>query len=438
MEIHSGYAAADVVGRSLFDLYPDLTARGTRGVLRRGARRAHHRHFPRPAPLRSADAADERRPARSPDAAERPHRSVLRRPRVIGTVTILEDVSDRVASEAELRTQVEAQQLARATAERALRAKDEFLSTLSHEMRTPLNAVLGWARFCLSARRRGRRTARARALHVIERNASAQAKMIDDMLDMARIVAGKLRLEMQPVDLVSVVLAAVDVVMPAATAKQIAVRTRMDPQHAAGARRSGSAAADGVEPAVERREVHGIGRDDRGGLAAVGTIGALIVSDTGQGISPEFLPYVFDRFRQNDSSSARRHGGLGLGLALVRELVELHGGTVTAASDGRTRAPRSPSTCRPRWRRRCFAPDLSASDAPDEIAPSLAGVRVLVVDDEPDARELSVRALEQSGASVTAVSSSAAALVELRSFAPTRCRTSSSRTSGCRGRTATT
>ena len=248
---------------------------------------------------------------------------------IIGTVTILEDVSDRLASEAQLRTQIEAQQLARATAEKALRAKDEFLSTLSHEIRTPLNAVLGWARI-LRGSQEIDRPLLDRALHVIERNAAAQAKMIDDMLDMARIVAGKLRLEMQPVDLLSVVLAAVDVVMPSANAKQIAVRTRLDPTVPRVLGDHDRLAADGVEPAVERGEVHRIGRVDRGPARTGRPIGRRSSSATlGKASAPISCPIVFERFRQNDPSSSRRHGGLGLGLALVRELVELHGGTVS-------------------------------------------------------------------------------------------------------------
>jgi len=142
-------------------------------------------------------------------------------------VTIIEDVSDRIASESALRRQIEAQQLARSIAENALRAKDEFLSTLSHEIRTPLNAVLGWARI-LIARDEIDRNLLDRALRVIERNASAQARMIDDMLDMARIASGKLRLDMRPVDVVKVVLAAVDVIMPSAHAKHVALRTNLD------------------------------------------------------------------------------------------------------------------------------------------------------------------------------------------------------------------
>ena len=252
---------------------------------------------------------------------------------IVGTVTIIEDVSDRLASESALRKQIEAQQLARAMAEKALRAKDEFLSTLSHEIRTPLNAVLGLGAH--SPRRGETSTGAARARAARDRAQRHRAgTMIDDMLDMARIVAGKLRLEMQPVDLVRVVLAAVDVVMPTAHAKRIAVRTQSRSEDAERPRRSGSPAAGDLESAVERGEVHRAGGSIEVRLAMNGRFARIVVTDTGHGISREFLPHVFERFRQADASSSRRHGGLGLGLALVRDLVELHGGSVTAHSEG--------------------------------------------------------------------------------------------------------
>jgi len=416
MEIHSGQSAAQVLGRPLFDLYPDLTARGTDEYFN-AALEGHltvisqglHRYVLALPPTNAN--------LPFPEMPQSGHIGPLSNSgEIIGTVTILEDVSDRLASEAQLRAQIEAQQLARTTAEKALRAKDEFLSTLSHEIRTPLNAVLGWARILLG-RQEVDRPLLERGLQVIERNAAAQAKMIDDMLDMARIVAGKVRLDVQPVDLLSVVLAAVDVVMPSANVKQIALRTRLDPTVP---RVLGD--HDRLQQVVWNLLSNAVKFTESGGsievrLAQSGRSVAIIVSDSGQGISADFLPYLFERFRQHDPSSSRRHGGLGLGLALVRELVELHGGTVSVVSaglnQGSTFTISLPTTMAPEVLRA----DQGASDATDEMTPSLAGVHVLVVDDEPDARELSVRALEQSGARVTAVSSSTAALVELRSFA---------------------
>jgi nitrogen-specific signal transduction histidine kinase/ActR/RegA family two-component response regulator len=313
-------------------------------------------------------------------------------------------VSERLATEIELRKQIDAQRAARATAEQALHAKEEFLSTLSHEMRTPLNAVLGWARILL-----GRKTLDPelveRALHVIARNATAQAKMIDDMLDMARIVVGKLQLEMKMVDVVSIVLAAVDVVTPSAEAKRITIETNLDP-----AIPIVLGDADRLQQIVVNILSNAVKFTDAGGSVDIrldmsGAVLRLAVTDTGRGISPAFLPHVFERFRQSDSSSTRRHGGLGLGLGLVRELVELHGGSVQAESAGEGRGAcfivRIPARTTPGVRRN--------SPAAQETG-SLDGVRVLVIDDEPDARDIAVAALERGGAEVSAVASSAAAV----------------------------
>src|SRR6187397_503293 len=227
MQVHSGLAAADVIGRSIFEIYPDAEARGINeyytsalsGQVTIVSYGLHRHLFPfRPT---DADLAFDTMPQSGQIGP------LVHGDEIIGTLTVLEDVSDRLSAEAQLRTQIEAQQNARGIAERALRAKDEFLSTLSHEMRTPLNAVLGWAKI-LMARTEVDPALLDRALHVIERNAVAQAKMIDDLLDMSRVVAGKLRLETQPVELVTVLIAAVDVVMPAASAKKITIHTRFD------------------------------------------------------------------------------------------------------------------------------------------------------------------------------------------------------------------
>jgi len=336
---------------------------------------------------------------------------------VIGTVTLLEDVSERLASEAQLRTQIEAQRLARATAEKALRAKDEFLSTLSHEIRTPLSSVLGWSRILLGHKEIDRALL-DRALHVIERNAAAQAKMIDDMLDMARIVAGKLRLEMQPLDLLSVVLAAVDVVMPSAKAKQIAVHTSLDPKTP---RVLGD--QDRLQQVIWNLLSNAVKFTPSGGTVDVrlevgDTHVRLVVSDTGQGITPEFLPHVFERFRQDDASSTRRYGGLGLGLALARELVEQHGGTIRAASDGENRGAtfsiELPTIMSPDVRQNHA--DHTCLDSATRV--SLVGVRVLVVEDESDSRELVTTALEQCGAEVTAATSCSEAVTTIMAAAP--------------------
>jgi PAS domain S-box-containing protein len=252
---------------------------------------------------------------------------------IAGTITVIDDVTDRVRNEAELRTQIAAAEQARETAEQALRAKDEFLTTLSHEIRTPLNAVVGWTRILLT--RTVDTATLQNALEVIDRNAQMQSRLVEDMLDMARIVSGKLRLEMGPVDLVAATAAAVEVVAPTATAKGVRINTTLasePPRHIV-------ADADRIQQIVWNLLSNGIKFTPGGGEIDVeiseepGAV-QLTVRDSGRGIAPEFLPFVFDRFRQANASTSRTEGGLGLGLALVRQLVEMHGGRIMAESAG--------------------------------------------------------------------------------------------------------
>jgi signal transduction histidine kinase/ActR/RegA family two-component response regulator len=410
MELHSGRSASEVLGRSLLELYPDVGDREIKEYYQSALEgrvtilaHALHRYIialpPTNSDLGFAHMPQSGRIGPLDDAGV-----------LVGTVTIVEDVSDRLASESVLRKQIEAQQLARGMAENALRAKDEFLSTLSHEIRTPLNAVLGWARI-LIARGEIDRTVLDRALHVIERNATAQARMIDDMLDMARIAAGKLRLEMRPVDVVKVVLAAVDVVMPTAHAKRVTVRTNLDSRTP-----NVMGDQDRLQQVIWNLLSNALKFTDAGGaievrLAVNGRFARIVVADTGHGISPEFLPHVFERFRQADASSSRRHGGLGVGLALVHDLIVLHGGSVLAESRGEgtgaTFTIDLPTVAQE------IDPNLEGEGRQAHKMASLDRVRVLLIDDDKDARELSLAVLEQCGARVTAVSSSAEAIASL-------------------------
>jgi signal transduction histidine kinase/ActR/RegA family two-component response regulator len=409
MEIHSGRSAAEVLGRSLLEVYPDVGEREIKEYYQSALEgrvtilsHALHRYVIA-LPATNPDLGFAHMP-QSGRIGPLDDAGVL-----VGTVTIIEDVSDRLASDSALRKQIEAQQLARAMAENALRAKDEFLSTLSHEIRTPLNAVLGWARI-LIAREEIDRNLLDRALKVIERNATAQARMIDDMLDMARIAAGKLRLEMRPVDVVKVVLAAVDVVMPTAHAKHVGVRTNLDPRTP-----NVMGDQDRLQQVIWNLLSNALKFTDAGDsidvrLTLNGRFARIVVSDSGHGISPEFLPHVFERFRQADASSSRRHGGLGVGLALVHDLIVLHGGSVQAHSEGEGKGA-------------TFTIDLPTVAAQEIDAnesgalslgmTSLDRVRVLLIDDDDDARELSMAVLEQCGARVKAVSSSAQAIATL-------------------------
>jgi signal transduction histidine kinase/ActR/RegA family two-component response regulator len=411
MELHSGRSASEVLGRSLLDLYPDVGDREIKEYYQSALEgrvtilaHALHRYIialpPTNSDLGFAHMPQSGRIGPLDDAGV-----------LVGTVTIIEDVSDRLASESVLRRQIEAQQLARGMAENALRAKDEFLSTLSHEIRTPLNAVLGWARI-LIARGDIDRTLLDRAVRVIERNATAQARMIDDMLDMARIAAGKLRLEMRPVDVVKVVLAAVDVVMPAAHAKRVTLRTNLDPRTP-----NVMADQDRLQQVIWNLLSNALKFTEAGGsievrLAPNGRFTRIVVADTGHGISPEFLPHVFERFRQADASSSRRHGGLGVGLALVHDLVVLHGGSVLAQSEGEGKGATFTIDL-PTVAAQEIDANIEGEGLQSHAMTSLDRVRVLLIDDDKDARELSLAVLEQCGARVKAVSSSAEAIASL-------------------------
>jgi len=402
LQEHSGLAAADVIGRPLFEVLPDLVTRGLdthfRAALAGEARVLSHRFHRYLIASRASH----------PESAQTARIAPLEIDgTIVGTIAIVEDVSERVATEREMRHQIEAAEAARSVAEEAVRVKDEFLATLSHEIRTPLNAVLGWTKILL-----GRQVDPAmltRALQVIDRNAVAQTRLIDDMLDMARIMSGKLRLEMQPVDLAHIALTAIDVVSPAATAKGISILTRIE---TAEPWMMGD--TDRMQQIVWNLLSNAVKFTENGGRVTVGItrradVLTLCVEDTGRGIAPEFLPQMFERFRQADSSSSRRHGGLGLGLSLVRQLVELHGGQVSATSVqgvGSVFTVTFPA-------RTELTMDGSEFVANAEPSALLAGRRVLLVEDQADAGEIMHAALQHYGVFVTTVSSSREALAAL-------------------------
>ena len=333
---------------------------------------------------------------------------LLHEDEIVGTITVIDDVSERVDSEAELRRQIAAAEQARHTAEDALRVKDEFLATLSHELRTPLNAVLGWTRILL-----GQTVDPAMATHalqVIDRNATAQARLIDDMLDMARIVTGKLRLEMGPVDVVTATLAAIDVVAPSAQAKGIAIDAAFE-KHP----RLITADADRVQQMVWNVLANAVKFTPNGGKIEVRITGTpdvvnLVISDSGKGISAESLPFVFERFRQANASVNRHEGGLGLGLALVHQLVELHGGRIEVTSEGAGRGSTFIISLP-----RAKTEHVTASSQPLMQVRALAGYRVLVVDDEHDWSEVVTRVLERHGADVVVTDNSGDAFTIVKS-----------------------
>jgi PAS domain S-box-containing protein len=303
---------------------------------------------------------------------------------------------------------------ARAEAEEANRLKDEFLATLSHELRTPLTAILGWAR--LLQTNDFDQAVMTRALETIERNARAQNQLIDDLLDTSRIITGKLRLDVRSVDLADVITAAADAVRPAADAKAIRLQTLLDPQ--AG---PVSGDPDRLQQVVWNLLSNAIKFTPKGGrvqvrLERVNSHVEIIVSDNGMGIAPEFLPHVFDRFRQADQATTRTHGGLGLGLSIVRQLVELHGGTVSVESEGeglgttfKLNLPLLAVRQEPTGEPPRIHPTARVA-VPLACPPELEGLRVLVVDDESDTRELLEAVLSSCGARVTPTASVAEAL----------------------------
>jgi signal transduction histidine kinase/CheY-like chemotaxis protein len=326
-------------------------------------------------------------------------------------VDLRHEVEERQRAEQEKAALLGLEQAARRESEAANRLKDEFLATLSHELRTPLNAILGWVAL-LQAGKTDPRTLE-RAMTVIERNARAQAQLVDDLLDVSRIITGKLALDLRAVDLPAVLQEVADAIRPAAEAKGIEVEVEVEegmPRLKADPARLQQMVWNLVSNAVKftpgegRVWIRARRRDRRVEIE---------VEDRGSGIDEAFLPHVFERFRQQDSSTTRAHGGLGLGLAIVRHLVELHGGEVEAESPGqgqgalfRIRLPLRP------------APEADEEARPDEVAGDLGGLRVLLVEDEPDARELYRVILEENGARVVDVASAAEALVSFEVAPP--------------------
>ena len=337
------------------------------------------------------------------------------------TNTALRDeVDERKRIEAERLVLLESEQRARAHAEAVNRLKDEFLATLSHELRTPLNAILGWSHLLTS--RKGDPAMVERAIGVIRNNAMAQSQLIEDILDVSRIIGGKLRLKLGRVPLHEVIEAALDSVSPAAQAKAIEIAREIDDLEPI------TGDYDRLQQVVWNLLSNAVKFTPREGRVTVGLKRVdddvvLRVEDTGIGISPDFLPYVFDRFRQADGSATRRHGGLGLGMAIVRYLVELHGGTVAADSPGEGRGATFTITLPTRL---AVAPgdDLEAAPAETEAEasaqalPHLDGVSVLVVDDDVDSRSFVCQLLEHHGATVSMSDSTSDALSRFRQLRP--------------------
>lgn len=319
-------------------------------------------------------------------------------------VAIQRDINDRKRSEVEREQLLQQEQLARAEAEVANRSKDEFLATLSHELRTPLTPILGWTKVLQTKQLSDARY--QEALDAIEQSAKRQAQLVDDLLDLSRIVQGKLTLNLTLVSLLTPIAAALETVGLSADAKSIRIETNLDPT-------VGQVMGDvgRLQQVIWNLLANAIKFTPNGGrirvtLERVDRYAQITISDTGQGIDPALLPFIFERFRQGDGSITRQYGGLGLGLSIARQLVEAHGGTITAESQGEAqgatftvRLPLVPSSL-----------PFKLPSAPPMQHFDLSDIRILVVEDEPATLQFIAFVLEQEGAIVTAVTSAQAAL----------------------------
>ena len=419
-----GYSADEMIGTSVMRLIPPDLQWQEKDILARLSRGDRYDHFETVRVAkdgRKLDVSLTISPIKDANGT------------VVGASKIARDITDRKLAEralneakklaeianAERERLLESERAARSEAERANRMKDEFLATLSHELRTPLNAVLGWATVLRMSRPKTEDLAEGH--EIIERNARAQAHLIDDLLDMSRIISGKVRLDVQRIDLPAIVAASVETVRAGAVAKGVRLQVVIDPR---------SAPVSGDPNRLQQvfwnllsNAIKFTPKDGRVQVLLERVNSHLEVSiiDTGEGIAPEFLPFIFDRFKQADPSTTRRYHGLGLGLAIVKQLVELHGGSVRAKSGGlgkgATFIVSLPLTVlhtpEDSWQRE--HPRSKSLDVPPLPAISLSNVAVLVVDDEPDARDVLKRLLESARASVYLAQSAEDAMQQLLS-----------------------
>ena len=402
-----GYKAEEIIGKSVSILIPPERNDEEPTILaklRRGERIDHYETIRMDRDGKRIDVSLTVSPIRDANG------------KVIGASKIARDISEQKRTAQERDELLKRERAAREEAEIANRAKDEFLAVLSHELRTPLTAMLGWLSI-LRGHRLDQKTT-DHAIETIQRNAQAQAQLIEDLVDVSRIVGGKLNVEVTPIDLLPVINAAVEVVRPAADAKAIRIETSNDsnvgPVFGDPAR---------LQQVIWNLLSNAVKFTPKGGSIYVEfqrceSSAKIVVRDTGIGISQDFLPHVFERFRQADSAVTRSHRGMGLGLAIVRHLIELHGGTVTADSSGENQGATFTIKL-PLAAVTHSAATLTVGLEKTEAAEGqLNGIRILLVEDEPDARELIALTLKRSGADVAAVDSAANALRRLHVFNP--------------------
>jgi PAS domain S-box-containing protein len=408
-----GYPAAEIVGKSVSVLMPPGHSEDMAQILGRIRRGERVEHFETKRLTRDGRAIDVSlgvSPIRDADG------------KIVGASKIARDITDRRQAEEERDRLLTAVQAAKSEAELANRMKDEFLATLSHELRTPLNAILGWAKMLRSDKVDAEDL--EEGLSAIERNSQVQAQLVDDLLDVSRIITGNLRLEVQRLHLSDIIESALAAVLPAANAKEICIHKVLD---SLAAPVTGDAGR--LQQVVWNLLSNAVKFTPKGGkvqvlLERVNSHVEISVIDTGIGIKPEFLPHVFDRFRQADATTTRRHGGLGLGLSIVKHLVEMHGGTIRAKSPGEGQGatfsvtlpiivvhPELPEPQKVRPKETDSVEDICRAGA-------LAGLKVLVVDDETDARQLIRRVLADCEAEVAVASSAAEAMAVIGQFRP--------------------
>ena len=393
----SGHAAADLKGRLDVELF-DRGAANSLGAREQEVLETRQAiEFEAPLGLGPSDRIYHQVKFPVYDSAQQPY----------AVCTIATDITQRKRADLEYQALLAREQDARRDAENANRTKDDFLATLSHELRTPIAAILGWAQVLTTVQRD--EATLHRALESIERNARQQVQLIDDLLDLSRIIAGKLRLDLRVVDLGPVLSAAIETARPAAQAKEIAITSYLETGTGIIMGDSGR-----LQQVFWNLLSNAVKFTPRGGrvevrLERVASRVQVQVSDNGAGIPKEMISAIFDRFRQADNTTTRAHGGLGLGLAIVRNLVELQGGTVSAASPGVGEGATFTVTL-PLVPIRIIKPEGPGDQLRQYEGPRCDGVRVLIVDDEADARELVARFLQAAGATVQTAGSAADAL----------------------------
>ena len=417
-----GREETDLLGRHLFEVFPDLRRRGfdryysdaLNGQSRILSHRLHKYLLPMPPAAGAGSYAQMQQSARISPLSEGE--------KIIGTVTLIEDVTDRVIRENELNTQLDerdrllvSELAARELAETNSRIKDEFLAAVSHEIRAPLNAITGWTQLLVSG---GLDEAeKEHALDTIQRNVRSQTQIIEDLLDISRIVAGQMRLELKPLDLGESIDSAFEGVMHAAKSKNITI-VKSVPDRSPYVMGDSSRLqqilwnllTNAVKFTPNAGEVEVV-------LREVDDFAELIVRDNGQGISPDFLPFVFERFRQGEGGSRRKQGGLGLGLSIVKNLVEMHGGVISAESRGDGQGA-SFTIMLPLL----IVDKLSAGGSPQQeihrLHSDIAGCRILIVEDDADSREMLDILLRTLSAETATAATAAEALEKLSSFKP--------------------